>query len=74
MIFKGKRSGRIHNFTMYVNSDLKCIEKFRGGVHWYMMESKGIFSSIRFNLINDHGNLVPFKDQYILFKLSIKEV
>ena len=40
MIFKGKRSGIIHNFTMDVDPGYKCIEKFRGGVQWYMMDTK----------------------------------
>ena len=31
MIFKGKRSGIIHNFTMDVDPRYKYIEKFRGG-------------------------------------------
>ena len=48
MIFKGKRSGIIHNFTMDVDPGYKYIEKFRGGVQWYMRESKDIFSSICF--------------------------
>ena len=42
MIFKGKQSGIIHNFTMDVDLGYKYIEKFRGGVQWYMMESKDI--------------------------------
>ena len=33
MIFKGKKSGIIHNFTMNVDPGYKYIEKFRGGVH-----------------------------------------
>ena len=53
MIFKGKRSGFIHNFTMDVNPGYKNIEKFRGGVHWYMMDSKDIISSICFDLKNE---------------------
>ena len=32
MIFKGKRSGIIHNFTMDVDPGYKYIDKFRGGV------------------------------------------
>ena len=32
MIFRGKRSGIIHNFTMDVDPDYKYLEKFRGGV------------------------------------------
>ena len=45
MIFKGE-SGIIHDFTMDVDPGNKYIEKFRGGVQWYMMESKDIISSV----------------------------
>ena len=34
MIFKGKQSAIIHNFTMDVNPGYKYIEKFRGGIQW----------------------------------------
>ena len=34
MIFSGKRSGIIHNFTMDVDPGFKYLEKFRGGVQW----------------------------------------
>ena len=37
MIFKGKRSGNIHNLTMDVNPGYKYVGKFRGGVQWYMI-------------------------------------
>ena len=50
MIFKGERSGIIYNFTMDVDPGYKYIEKFRGGVQWYMMESKDFISSICFQL------------------------
>ena len=74
MIFKGKRSGIIHNFTMDVDPGYKYIEKFRGGVLDYMMESKYIISSICFKLKNEHGDLVSFNGQSITFRLSIKEI
>ena len=74
MIFKGKRSGIIHNFTMDVDPDYKYIEKFRGGVQWYMMESKDIISSICFKLKNENGSLVSFNGQSITFRLPIKEI
>ena len=45
MIFRGKRSGLIRNFTIDVDPGYKYNEKFRGGVQWYMMESKDIISS-----------------------------
>ena len=73
MIFKGKRTGIIHNFTMDVDPGYKYIEKFRGGVIYYMMETKDAISSICFKLKNENGNLVSFNGQSITFRLSIKE-
>ena len=74
MIFRGKRTGIIHNFTMDVNPGHKYIEKFRGGVQWYMMESKDNISSINLKLKNENGNLVSFNGQSVTFRLSIKEI
>ena len=74
MIFKGKRSGIIHNFTMDVDPGYKYIEKFPGGVQWYMMESKDIISGICFKLKKENGSLVSFNGQSITFRLSIKEI
>ena len=50
MIFKSKRSGIFHNFTMDVDPGYRYIEKFRGGLQSYMMDSKHIISSIRFKI------------------------
>ena len=74
MIFRGRRTGIIHNFTMDVNPGYKYIEKFRGGVQWYMLQSKDIISSICFKLINENNQLVSFNGQSITFRLSIKEI
>ena len=74
MIFRGKRSGIIHNFTMDVDPGYKYIEKFRGGVQWYMVESKDIISSICFKLKNENNHLVSFNGQSLTFSLSIKEI
>ena len=74
MIFKGKRSGTIHNFTMDVDPGYKYIEKFRGGVQWYMMNTKDFISSINFKLKNENDNFVSFNGQSITFRLSIKEI
>ena len=73
MIFKGKPSGIIFNFTMDVDPGYKYIHKFQGGVQWYMMESKDIISSIWFKLKNENGDLVSFNGQNVNFRLSIKE-
>ena len=40
MIFRPKRSGIIHNFTMDVDPGYKYREKFSGGISWHMMQSK----------------------------------
>ena len=74
MVFKSKRKGIIHKFTMDVDPGYKYIEKFRGGVQWYMMESKDTFRSISFNLKKENNKLVSFNGQSITFRLSIKEI
>ena len=74
IIFKGKRSDFVHNFTMDVDPGYKYIEKFRGGVQWYMMGSIDSISSICFKLKNENGNLVSFNGQSVTFRLSIKEI
>ena len=74
MIFKGNRSGIIMNFTMEVSPGYKFINRFEGGVQWYMMESKDVISSISFKLKNENNELVYFNVQSISFRLLIKEV
>ena len=74
MIFKGKRTGIIHNFTMDIDPGYKYVEKFRGGVMWYLMESKDIISSVCFKLKNENNQIVSFNGQSITFRLSIKEI
>ena len=46
MIFRSERAGIVHNFTMDVDPVYKYIERFRGGVQWYMMDSKDYISII----------------------------
>ena len=72
--FKGKRSGIIHNFTMNVDPGYKYIEKIRGGIQWYMMETKDFVSSISFELKNEKNELVSSNGQSVPFRFSIKEV
>ena len=67
MIFRGNRSGIIHNFTMDVNPGNKYVERFSGCINWYMMESKDVISSICFKLKNENRNLVSFNGQSITF-------
>ena len=74
MIYKGKRSSVIHIFTKDFDPFYKQIDKFRGGVQWYIMESKDIISSFSFKLKNEHKRLVSFNGQSITFRLSIKEI
>ena len=74
MLFKGKRTNIIHNWTMTVDPGYIYVEKFSGDVTWYMMERKDALSSIYLKLKNENGNLVSFNGQSISFRLSIKEV
>ena len=73
-LFKGKRSGIIHNFTMDVDPGYKYIEKFRGGVQWYIMGSKNVISSICFKLKNENNQIASFNGQSITFRLSNEEI
>ena len=54
MIFKSERTGIIHHFTMDFDPGYEYIEKFRGGVQWYMMESREIISSNCFKLLYEN--------------------
>ena len=59
---------------MDVDPGYKNVEKFHGGVQWYLMETKDVISSICFKLKNEIGNLVSFNGQSVTFRLSIKEI
>ena len=59
---------------MDVYPGYKYMENFRGGVQWYMMESKDFFSSISFKIKNENNQLVSFNCQSITFRLSIKDI
>ena len=74
MIFKRRRTGIIHKWTMTVDPGYKYVEKFAEGISWYMMETKDFISSINFKLKNENGELVSFNGQSVTFRLSIKEV
>ena len=74
MIFRGKISGVIHNWSMNVNPGYEFIERFSGGITWYMMQSKDIISSICFKLKNENNELVSFSGQSNTLRLSIEEV
>ena len=74
MIFNGKRTGIIHNWTMTVDSGYKHVGKFAGGISCYMMETKDFVSSISFKVKNEKCELVSFNGQIVTFRLSIKEI
>ena len=74
MIFESRRSRKFHNFTKDVDPGYKYIEKFRGGVQWYLMESKDIISTIGFKLKNGNSQIVSFNGQSITSRLSIKKL
>ena len=56
---------------MDVDPGYEYIETFRGGMQWYMMESKDNISSICFKLRNDNNQLVSFNGQSISSRLSM---
>ena len=62
------------NFTMSVSPGYKFINRFDGGVQWYMIETKDVILSISFTLKNENNELVSFNVRSISFRLSIKEV
>ena len=74
MIFKSKKSGKIHNFTLDVDPGYKFIEKVRGGIQWYMMNTKDFISSMNFKIKNEHDELVSFNGQIITFRIPIKKI
>ena len=74
MIYKQKRSGIIHNWTLTVNSGYKYAKSFAGGITWYMMETKDVISSISFKLQKENTDLVSFNGQSVSFRISIKEI
>ena len=74
MIIDGKRTEIIHNFTTDVNPGYRYIEKFRGGIQWYMIENKDFISNISVKLKNENGNLVSFNGQEVTFRLSIRKI
>ena len=74
MVFRGKRSGMIHNFTMDADPGYNYIEKFRGEVQWFMIENKDFLSSISFIFKNENNEIVTFNGQSITFRLSVKRI
>ena len=74
IIYRGERSVIFQIVTKDVDLGYKSIEKIRGGVQWYMMESNDIISSIWYKLKNENSQLVSFNGQSITFRLSIKEI
>ena len=74
MNFRSKRSAIIHSFTMDVDPGYKYIEKIRGGVQWYIMETKDVISSVCFKLKNKNNKLLAIDGPSITFQLSIKEI
>ena len=59
---------------MTVDPGYKYVEKFSGGVTWYIMEETDVVSSISSNLKNEVNELVSFNGQSVTFRLSINEI
>ena len=73
MIYGGKQSLIIHNWTMTVNPGYKYVERFAGGITWNMMQSKDIITRICFKLKIEKNQLVSFNGQSVTFRYSIKK-
>ena len=73
MIFKGKQTRIIHNFTTDIDPVYNCIVEVAGGISWYMMESKDFISSVSVKLKNENNEMVSFIGQSITFRLPFKE-
>ena len=69
MLFRGKRSNIVHNWTMTVDPGYKYVEKLARGVTGYMMETKDVVSRISLKLKNENNELVSFNGQSVTFKL-----
>ena len=74
MIYKQKRSGMFHNWTMTVNPGYKYVESFAVGFTCYKMQTKDVISSISSKLRNENNELVSFNGQSVSFRISIKEI
>ena len=78
MIYEGRRSGIIHNWTMTVEPGYKYVESFitgiTGGNIWYILESKEVFSNICFKLKTESNQIVSFNGHSKAFRSSIKEI
>ena len=68
MIFRFKRSKIIHKLTMDIYRGYDHIEKFLGGINWYMVESEDFLPNINFKLKYEKGNLESFNAQKITLR------
>ena len=59
---------------MTVDPGYKYVERFSGGLNWYMTEIKDVTSRICFKLRNENNELVSFNGQSVTFRLTIKEI
>ena len=59
---------------MEIDPGYENIEKFRGGIQWYMMGSKDIISNICFKLEKENSQQVSFNGRSKTFRLYIKEI
>ena len=74
MIFRNKRAGIVHNFTMDNNPGYKYLEKLRGNIQWYMMQSKDFISRTIFKSKNENKQIVSFNGQSFIFSIIKKEI
>ena len=58
---------------MDVDPGFKYIEKFRGGFHWYMLESKDFIGTLSFKLEKEKRNLVSLTEKVLSLDYHIKK-
>ena len=73
LIFKGRRSSFIFNWTKAVDAGYKNWERFHGGIVWYMMDNKDFVSKNNFKSKNESNQLVSFNGKSITSRLSVKK-
>ena len=62
-IFKGKRLGKIHKFTVDSDTGYIYIRRFRGGLQWFSKESKNSVSNNSFEIKSETGKIISFNSQ-----------
>ena len=55
------------------NPGFRYVAKIRGGIRWYMMQSKDFIQILVLYLKKENGDIVSFNGQSITFRFTIKK-